>query len=236
VGVVYFCQLTVDGAGRVAKKAKSTAQPVLAEPVALEPGTTPQGKLPDNILRDFEVREWKHASAILQTDFAKELAEIVEVLSVLRVRRSHVTARGGGKSDVAQAIDAEFKKRGWLEKKWDTKIVVDDRSRASPTHKVDCYKNRVAIELEWNNKDPFFDRDLNNFRLLFDLRVISVGVIITKSEELVDVFKGLGREIWEKYGRSTTWMIKLLPRIEGGGGGGCPLLVFGIRRGCYVED
>jgi len=32
----------------------------------------------------------------------------------------------------------------------------------SPTHKVDCYKNRIALELEWNNKDPFFDRDLNN--------------------------------------------------------------------------
>jgi len=33
---------------------------------------------------------------------------------------------------------------------------------------VDCFKNRVAIEVEWNNKDPFYDRDLNNFRLLYD--------------------------------------------------------------------
>jgi restriction endonuclease BglII len=221
----------------LAKKPKQAApQSVPAEPIAIEPGTKPEGKLPDAILRDYDVREWKHATAILQTDFPAELMDIVAVLSSLRVRRSHITVGGGGKSKIAQAIDVEFKDRGWVEKKWDTKIVVDNKSSESPTHKVDCYKNRVAVELEWNNKDPFFDRDLNNFRLLFDLRVISVGVIITKSEELVDVFKGLGSDIWDKYGRSTTWMSKLLPRIEGGGGGGCPILVFGIRRGCFLED
>ena len=38
------------------------------------------------------------------------------------------------------------------------------------------------------------------------------------------------------YGASTTHMSKLLPRIEGGGGGGCPLLVFGISKKLYVED
>lgn len=45
----------------------------------------------------------------------------------------------------------------------------------SPTHKVDCHKNRVALEIEWNSKDPFFDRDVNNFRPLFDLHAIYVG-------------------------------------------------------------
>jgi len=27
-----------------------------------------------------------------------------------------------------------------------------------------------------------------------------------------------------------------MPRLEGGGGGGCPILVFGITREKYVED
>lgn len=103
----------------------------------------------------------------------------------------------------------------------------------SPTHKVDCYKNRVALEVEWNNKDPFFDRDLNNFRLLFDLRAISVGFIVTRSDELQDIFVQLGRG--SSYGASTTHMSKLLPRIEGGSGAGCPLLVFGIKKGLYVD-
>ena len=104
----------------------------------------------------------------------------------------------------------------------------------SPTHKVDCFKNRVAVEIEWNNKDPFFDRDLNNFRLLFDLRSVSVGVIITRADELQDVFDGLGRG--SSFGASTTHMGRLLPRINGGSGGGCPILVIGITKKLYIED
>ena len=61
---------------------------------------------------------------------------------------------------------------------------------------------------------------MNNFRLLFDLRAISVGVIITGCDELQDIFSDLGRG--SSYGASTTHMGKLLPRIEGGGGGRVP--------------
>jgi len=112
--------------------------------------------------------------------------------------------------------------------------MVDGARSESPTHQVDCFKNRVALEIEWNNKDPFFDRDLNNFRLLFDLRAVSVGVIVTRCDELQKVFDGLGRG--KSFGSSTTHMSRLLPRIEGGGGGGCPILVLGIRKELYVAD
>jgi len=85
-----------------------------------------------------------------------------------------------------------------------------------------------------DNKDPFFDRDLNNFRILFELQAVSVGVIITRCDELQEVFDDLGRG--SSYGASTTHMSKLLPRINGGGGGGCPTLVFGITKRLYAED
>src|SRR5215472_16224740 len=88
--------------------------------------------------------------------------------------------------------------------------------------------------VEWNNKDPFFDRDLNNFRLLFELRAIDAGVIITRCTELQRIFNQLGRG--PSFGNSTTHMAKLLPRLDGGSGGGCPVVVFGIRGACYVED
>jgi hypothetical protein len=134
----------------------------------------------------------------------------------------------------SKQIDREFFARGWEEKQFSTSIVVDGRQTDSPTHKVDCFKNRVALEIEWNNKDPFYDRDLNNFRLLFDLRVVSVGVIITRTDELQEIFDTLGRG--KSFGNSTTHMSKLIPRINGGGGGGCSLLVFGITKKLYVED
>lgn len=156
------------------------------------------------------------------------------VLEQFWLRRSWLEAKGGSKSSISNSIDTFLYGRGWREKGFKTSVVVDEQMMESPTHKVDCFKNKIAVEIEWNNKDPFFDRDLNNFRLLFDLRAISVGVIITRSDELQAIFNELGRGA--SYGASTTHMSKLLPRIEGGSGAGCPLLVFGITKASYIED
>jgi hypothetical protein len=189
--------------------------------------------LPRFIRDNYEVHEWKHACAILKNDFEREWQDIIEVLTGFRLYRTAITTPGGRKSSIAELLDSGFYGRDWIEKKFDTKVVVDESEHISPTHKVDCYKNRVALEVEWNNKDPFFDRDLNNFRLLFDLRAISVGVIITRCDDLQMIFNHLGRGA--SYGMSTTHMSRLLSRIEGGGGGGCPILVFGISSRLYVE-
>jgi len=199
-----------------------------------ESDPTLQGRLPNDILSAYECHQWKHAAAILTTDFPNELKDIISVLREVKLRKRFITEPGGGKSLYAQAIDEAFSMRGWAPQRFNTAIVVDEQKISSPTHEVDCFKNRIAIELEWSNKDPFYDRDLNNFRLLFDLRVISVAVIITKSDELAGLISDLGA--WNKYGTTTTWMSKLLPRVLGGGGGGCPLLVFGIRRALYTEN
>jgi hypothetical protein len=69
---------------------------------------------------------------------------------------------------------------------------------------------------------------------LFDLRAVSVGVIVTRCDELQELFRDVGRG--SSFGASTTHMSKLLPRINGGGGGGCPLLVFGITKKLYEEN
>lgn len=192
------------------------------------------GLLPEFIRANYEVHEWKHACAILHNDFPAEWADVVDVLTAFRWYRSWVSVGGGRKSKVAEAIDRPLYARGWVEKHFDTEILVDGAKLESPTHAVDCFKNRVALEIEWNNKDPFFDRDLNNFRLLFELRAVSVGIVITRCDDLQHTFAALGRGA--SYGASTTHMSKLLPRIAGGGGGGCPLLVFGIKNSLYVED
>ncbi|MGH8234201.1 MAG: BglII/BstYI family type II restriction endonuclease [Rhodanobacteraceae bacterium] len=194
----------------------------------------PISELAPFIREHYEVHEWRHATAILAADFPEQLADIQAVLTTFRLRRSEVVAPGGRKSKVAGSIDGVFADRGWIEKKFATHIKVDETIHETPTHKVDCVKGRVALEIEWNNKDPFYDRDLNNFRLLFDLRAISVGVIVTRCSHLQEIFNALGKG--SSYGNSTTHMDKLLPRIEGGSGAGCPLLVFGISRKLYVED
>ena len=190
--------------------------------------------LPPFIREYYEVHEWRHASAVLAKDFSAEWNDICVVLADFRLQKSAILKGGGNKSSIANQIDDAFAAQGWVEKQFKTEIVVDERRRQSPTHKVDYYKNHVGVEMEWNNKDPFYDRDLNNFRLLFELQAISVGVIITRSDELQEVFDGLGKGT--AYGPSTTHMSRLIPRLEGGAGGGCPILVFGITQKLYVED
>jgi hypothetical protein len=190
--------------------------------------------VPADIATRYEVHEWRNGLAILSAAHPKELRNIIEVLRGFTLLKSDVLKPGGSKGLISSKLDTHFTKLGWVEKKFDTKIVVDTAEHIAPTHKVDCYKNRVALEVEWNNKDPFYDRDLNNFRLLFDLRAIDAGVIITRCTELQQIFNKLGRGA--SFGNSTTHMAKLLPRLEGGGGGGCPVVVFGIRGAAYVED
>lgn len=190
--------------------------------------------VPEDLRNLYHVKEWRNATGVLQTACPGEWQEIIEILRDFRLLRSEIEAPGKNRSPISKALDGRFYAAGWVEKKFETAITIDDQTFASPTHKVDCFKGRVAVELEWNNKDPFFDRDLNNFRLLFDLRAIDVGVIITRSSELQGIFAGLGKG--SSYGNSTTHHEKLWPRLDGGGGGGCPVLTFAITPALYVDD
>ena len=97
-------------------------------------------------------------------------------------------------------------------------------------HNIDFLKNKVAFDLEWNSKDQTFDRDLLAMRTYFDCGLIDVGVIVTRAEELNDIFKDAG--IMAKYGASTTWMGKLLYRLDSRRNGGCPILAVGIKKRC----
>jgi hypothetical protein len=115
-------------------------------------------------------------------------------------------------------------------------------------HKIDYVKGRVAFDLEWNSKDQTFDRDLYALRTFHDCGLISAGVLVTRSEGLNPVFPrvpklaktgqpvlhqsgpraGQPRSVKDKYGASTTWMGKLLYRLNAGRHGSCPVLIFGI--------
>lgn len=193
-----------------------------------------RGLYPSEIRDLYEIHEWRNATVVLKGVHPQEWNDLIEVLRAFRLLRSDLIKGGGNKSRIATKLDGHLFQLGWMEKQFDTRITVDETVYETPTHKVDCFKNRVACEIEWNNKDPFFDRDLNNFRLLFELRAIDLGIIITRTDELQGLVNELGRR--SSFGQSTTHMSKLLPKIDGGGAGGCPVLVFGIRRSLYVKD
>ena len=119
-------------------------------------------------------------------------------------------------------------------------------------HKIDYVKRKVAFDLEWNSKDQTFDRDLYAFSAFAQCGVIDVAVLLTRGVTMEPALKTLGealrkdgsvetnrsgrpRLVREKYGASTTWMGKLLYRLNAGRNGGCPVLAIGITPKC-IED
>jgi hypothetical protein len=49
------------------------------------------------------------------------------------------------------------------------------------------------LEIEWNNKDPFYDRDLENFKRLHADGAISIGAIVTRGPSLHNNMRSLVR-------------------------------------------
>jgi len=191
--------------------------------------------IPLDIKGLYEVHDFKHAAAILANEFPEEFKEICEALGKFRFSLSDIIEAGGSESHIPKIFSEILRPMGWNEKNLSAELkVYEVKGKAQElkstinhgSHKVDYLKGRVAFDLEWNSKDQTFDRDLYAFRAFFEYDAISVGVLVTRSNELDPLFRKL--EIMPKYGASTTHMGKLLPRLEAGRNGGCPVLVFGI--------
>lgn len=189
--------------------------------------------IPEDIRELYEIHDFKHASAILANEFPEEFKEICEALRQFKLTIQNIEERGGSESQIPKNISSILRPFGWIEGKLNAKLMVDEEVISVDTHKIDYLKGRVAFDLEWNSKDQTYDRDLYAFRAFFDYNKISVGVLLTRSNELDPVFKKLG--LFGKYGASTTQMGKLLPRLRSGRNGGCPVLVFGITPKVIVE-
>ncbi len=133
---------------------------------------------------------------------------------------------------------------GYTSKKGSKKTITDEKlykvDNYIDGHKIDFVKNRVAFDMEWNSKDQTFDRDLYAVRTFYECGIVDAGVLLTRSKALGTVFADIGsrvdiKDFKTKYGASTTWMGKLLYRLDAGRGGGCPVLAIGIKP-AVIED
>jgi len=180
---------------------------------------------------NYVIKEYGNASSILKYDFKEEFENIQETLGKFTLKKSDIIKGGGGKSNIPKILEKPLTENKWSKKQFKIKIFVNDNEEKFELHEIDCFKNKIGLEIEWNNKTEFYDRDLNNFRILHQLKALTLGVIITRDNDLNDIFKEL--KIIGKYGSSTTILSKLLFKISSGALGGCPLLVFGITKKLY---
>ncbi len=186
------------------------------------------------IEENYEIHEFGNASAIFKHDYPTEFNELKSSLENFTLKKSNLLEKGGGKSKIPPTFEDPLYKNGWIEKNFDISISLDGVESKIETHKIDCFKNKIGIEVEWNNKTEFYDRDLNNFRVLHSLNALDLGIIITRCDELNDIFRTL--DIYSKYGESTTILNKLLSKVRSGSLGGCPLLIFGIKKSLYRDN
>lgn len=179
-------------------------------PVAMPPGIPSEGLIrepnpklfPKDVLKLYTVFDYRHAAAILATEFKSEFEEICRALRTFRFTDEQVKAAGGNESAIPKTFSSILRPMKWKEGRLNARLMVDEEVVSQDSHKIDYVKNRIAFALEWNNKDQAFDRDLAAFRAFFDYGRVSVGVLVTRDTSLVSL----------KAGRS----------------GGCPVLAFGI--------
>ena len=219
------------------------------------------------LMNKFDFYNYGHALEILHDAFPMEWYEIQQCLQNLYLTLDDIKISGGNESPIPKKFDDILYPFGWREIRIKGDIIVKKYPRQSVQrrgrfsdvpyevetiegyidgHNIDFLKNRVAFDLEWNSKDQTFDRDLLAMRTYFDCGLIDVGVIVTRSEALDDIFKEVmddnGQRLIKKYGASTTWIGKLIYRLDSRRNGGCPILAVGIRKECvegygrFVED
>lgn len=136
----------------------------------------------------FDVEVKNHALAILTKDFPGPLRELCATLLDIQIDCAELIRGGGGEAQSTQRLRKALSEQGWVKRQVVIRKIVDDDERASTTHEIDHVRQTengsIALEIEWNNKDPFFDRDLDNFQRLHAEGAISVGVIVTRGASL----------------------------------------------------
>lgn len=152
----------------------------------------------------FDVMTRNHAEAILERDFPDEVAELVGALRDVSVPVEELIASGGGEAASTQRLRRALSDTGWKKHSFEIVLLIDGVPKDAVTHEIDHVRyaaaGTIALEIEWNNKDPFFDRDLENFQRLHGQSVIDVGVIVTRGQSLHDSVETLVTDFLRRSG------------------------------------
>jgi len=113
----------------------------------------------------FDVAARNHAAAILSVDFPAQTAELTDALLAVRIPVTEIVGSGGGEAPSTRRLRRALAAAGWPKHVFRTEISVDGAPRKAASHEVDHVRRvegvgALALKIEWNNKDPSFDHDL----------------------------------------------------------------------------
>jgi hypothetical protein len=153
-----------------------------------------------------------HGELIAKMEFEDECKYLVEVLTGWSLEiENHIIKRGGGQADQTKDLTHKFVHRGWEKNRITVQNTItfenkyDEKQSDSTSHEIDHILENAdgklaALEIEWNNKDEFFDRDFQAMRRLYELDIIDLGIILTRGPKLELQFKGVVSEFFEREG------------------------------------
>lgn len=158
--------------------------------------------------KGFQVEFCSHAKAILQVDFTQVESELTDVLENFTIPASELVSGGGGEAKGTQRLRNALNGLNWPKYTFTVERTINGVTLESQSHEVDHVREfddgkRVALEIEWNNKDPFYDRDLENFKRLHADGAISVGSIITRGTSLHEGLKEIIEGFLSRHSVST---------------------------------
>lgn len=152
----------------------------------------------------FDIAIRNHAGAILSMDFPEIANELEEALLDFQIPAEELIKSGGGEAASTIRLRRALYKAGWPKHNFNFRLIVDGVETVANSHEIDHVRRAengtIACEIEWNNKDPFYDRDLENFQRLHAQSAISVGVLITRGSSLQDGLLGLVERCIKKHG------------------------------------
>lgn len=154
-------------------------------------------------VKGYEVYFTRFADSIINDHFIEAANELSKILTNFWIHEHQIIQGGGGLSKITQQLAHLLNLDDWSKRKIESEHHVSGKILTSESHEVDHYKSfergNIGLEIEWNNKDPFYDRDLENFRKLHQIGELSVGIIITRGTslqaELYNVFERFIREL-----------------------------------------
>ena len=155
--------------------------------------------------KGFQILALHHAEAILTHDMPEAEAQLESVLLDLEIPAEELVRGGGGEGEMTQRLRRALSHiHGWTKHNFEIKKIVDGIEKESISHEIDHVKQfkagTFALEIEWNNKDPFYDRDLENFKRLHADGAISAGIIVTRGRGLQEALRGYVRGFVDWHG------------------------------------
>ena len=125
----------------------------------------------------------RYADVILNYSFQDRFANLIHSLDTFHPHLDELIAGGGGRTQFTKRFDDSLSTQTFdSEPVWGKRNITISKSMGfdqNPSetsrvrgHEIDMFGVAsigrpfpgIAVEMEWNNKDPFYDRDLNKFK------------------------------------------------------------------------